>query len=95
MDTLDRDYEPCPECGARVDMTDPRQIAHHMKSGHEAVEPAVPDLDRGGLIEDNDHAEELGYFATCAACGQTYDRRVGAEVLHHDAPGHKPLLPVI
>jgi hypothetical protein len=95
MDTLDRDYEPCPECGVRVDMTDPRQIARHKAPGHVPDAAPVPGLDRGGLIENNDHAEELGNFATCAACGQTYNMRVGAEVLHHEEPGHQPLLPVV
>ena len=55
----------------------------------------MPGGDRGGLLEDNDHAEELGNFATCAACGQTYDTRVSAEVLHHEEPAHQPLLPVV
>ncbi|HZM46064.1 MAG TPA: hypothetical protein VFC14_14615 [Burkholderiales bacterium] len=97
MDTpsRDHDFERCPECGAPMDMTDSRQVARHMKAGHEAVVPTVPGGDRGGLLEDNDHAEELGNFATCAACGQTYDTRVSAEVLHHEEPGHQPLLPVV
>jgi hypothetical protein len=93
MDTPDRDYEPCPECGAPIDMTDPRQIARHRAPGHAAAAPPVPGLDRGGLIENNDHTEEVGYFETCRACCQTYDKRISAEVLHHEAPGHKPLLP--
>ena len=83
----DHDYERCPECGAPVDMTDSRQVARHMKAGHEAVVPAVPGGDRGGLIEDNDHAEELGNFATCAACGQTYERASAPKSFTTRSPG--------
>jgi len=91
----DRDFEPCPLCGAPIDMTDPLQVAHHRAPGHAAVEPPVPEKDRGGLIENNDHTEEVGYFETCRACCQTYDTRKPMEVLHHQAPGHSPLLPVV
>jgi hypothetical protein len=90
----DRNFERCPACGTQIDMTDPRQVALHAAPGHEAITPPVPGLDRGGLIEDNEHAEEIGWFETCKACCQTYDRRKPAEVSHHETPGHRPLLPV-
>ena len=91
----DHVYERCPTCGAPFDMTDPRQVARHTQPGHEAVAAPVPGMDRGGLIEDNDHAEEVGFFETCKVCSQTYDRRKPAEVRHHAMPGHRPQLPPV
>jgi hypothetical protein len=91
----DRDFERCPQCGATVDMTDPQQLARHMQSGHETVIPPTPEGDRGGLLEGNEHPEEVGYFETCRACCQTTHPRDPAEVLQHKEPGHKPLLPVV
>ena len=91
----EHDFERCPACGVRFDMTDPRQVARHATPGHEGATAPVPGPDRGGLIEENDHAEELGYFETCKACCQTYDTRKAADVRHHETPGHKPRLPVV
>jgi hypothetical protein len=34
---------------------------------------------------DNDH------FHVCGECGQTFDLRSLAQVVHHDGFGHKPL----
>ena len=93
MDTPDRDFERCRVCGGAVDMTDPRQIAHHMTAGHEAVVPGTED--RVGLLRPGDPSDEAANFATCAACCQTYDIRDNAELAHHAEPGHKPLLPVV
>ena len=85
-------FEPCSVCGATVDLMDPRQVAHHKMPGHEAVVPAAPSQDRGGLL-GGEHDEEIASFATCGACGQTYDTRAQLQVLHHAGLGHKPMLP--
>jgi hypothetical protein len=85
-------FEPCNVCGATVDLTDPRQIAHHKTARHATVVPAGPGKDRGGLL-GGEHDEEIADFATCGACGQTYDTRAPTHALHHMGLGHKPLLP--
>ncbi|WP_133254898.1 hypothetical protein [Mesorhizobium delmotii] len=35
--------------------------------------------------------DEEGYLEFCPVCGQTFDKRNLAEVLHHHLPHHEPL----
>jgi len=36
--------------------------------------------------------DELDHFERCPACGQMIDCRWLSDVLHHDEPGHAPLV---
>lgn len=41
-----------------------------------------------GVRVDKIITNEAEHFMTCAACGQAYDMRLLAEVMHHETPGH-------
>ena len=36
--------------------------------------------------------DECEHFYACKACGQAVDKRDLGQVLHHETPGHEPLL---
>jgi hypothetical protein len=83
----------CDECGMVVDWSDMRQVGHHNLPGHSRSltetlsvrETARPSRDAGA------DTEQAVHFIACDACGQSYDRRELAQVMHHRRPDHLPL----
>jgi hypothetical protein len=44
-----------------------------------------------GRALDIEITDEIDHFDICPECGQAFDMRELAEVLHHDEEGHQPL----
>jgi hypothetical protein len=42
---------------------------------------------------DGEPTDEREHFEKCPVCGQAFDLRDLAQVLHHDTPDHKPIPP--
>ncbi len=43
--------------------------------------------------EDASFSVSSEHIEVCARCGQTFDRRILHQVIHHDQPEHKPTEP--
>lgn len=43
-----------------------------------------------GILGKAPPIPDANHFYTCHYCDQTVDRRLPADVLHHDRPGHSP-----
>ena len=45
----------------------------------------------GGKRVDGEPAEDAEHFTVCPDCGQAFDMRSFAQLLHHDEDGHAPM----
>ncbi|HWK66112.1 MAG TPA: hypothetical protein VNS34_14310 [Rhizobiaceae bacterium] len=50
----------------------------------------LPNMGVGERV-DRIVTDEMEYFEHCPSCGQDFDARDLAQVVHHNTPGHEPL----
>ncbi|RWJ66376.1 MAG: hypothetical protein EOR34_28585 [Mesorhizobium sp.] len=68
-----------------------RRKARGGPSLSEAVKEVLARGDYTGKPHGAPDLAEEEHFVRCPMCGQAFDMRSFAEVMHHTEPGHKPL----